>query len=214
MTIELRVLCEGPTESSFVNLVLRPHLAAFQVFPNATQLTQRGYGIVSFDTLRKGVQNEIGRLRRHQYITTMVDLYGLRNFPGNRPGERDVYRRVNEIERAMAQEFGNSQVIPYIQLHEFETLVFVDLDQLNNQYPDGSAKKAVAALKAEVGDRPPELINDGPETAPSKRLLKELPAYNKVVDGPAIAQQLGIQRLRKACPHFCQWLTRLEQLAG
>lgn len=213
MTIELKVLCEGPTESKFVSQVLHPHLAAFQVFPKAFQLTPNGYGIVSFETLKKGVQNEIGRLRHHQYITTMVDLYGLRDFPGNRPVERDVYKRVEAIESAMAQEFKNSNVIPYVQLHEFETLVFVELDQLNNQYPDGSAKKAVVALQAEVGALQPELINDGPETAPSKRLLKELPAYRKVVDGPAIAQSIGIQRLREACPHFCQWLTRLEQLA-
>lgn len=213
MTIELKVLCEGPTESNFVSLVLGPHLAAFQVFPKAAQLTPKGYGIVSFDTLRKGVQNEIGRLKGHQYVTTMVDLYGLRDFPGNRPGERDVYQRVKAIERAMAEEFKNSNVIPYVQLHEFETLVYVDLEQLNNQYPDGSAKKAVETLQAEVGALQPELINDGPETAPSKRLLKVLPAYRKVVDGPAIAQSIGIQRLRAACPHFGQWLTRLEQLA-
>jgi len=67
----------------------------------------------------------------------------------------------------------------------------------------------VAALQAEVGDLRPEFINDGPETAPSKRLLKALPAYKKVVDGPAIAQSIGIQRLRG--PHFSHWLTRLKQ---
>ncbi len=63
----------------------------------------------------------------------MVDLHGIRDFLGDQRVQRDDYKRLLEIENAMANEFSNSNVIPDIQLHEFETLVFEDLEQLNRQ---------------------------------------------------------------------------------
>lgn len=213
MTVELKILCEGPTENNFVRLVLAPHLKPLGVYPRPLPLCHGNYGVVAFETLRKAVQNEVGRLRHHQYVTTMIDLYGMRNFPGDPPDRSDAYQRVRSIEAGMATEFRNPQVIPYIQVHEFEALVFTDLKILEGQYPDGNVAKAVEQLRADVGDQAPELINDGPNTAPSKRLQRYLGEYNKVVDGPAIAGKIGLERLRRACPHFGEWLTRLESLA-
>lgn len=213
MTVELKILCEGQTESNFVRSVLAPRLKDFGVQPKGIPLRGRIYGVVAFDTLRKAVQNEVGRLKPHQYMTTMIDLYGLQNFPGDPPDPSDAYQRVKSIEAAMATEFKNPQVIPYLQVQEFEALVFTDLQILEDQYPDGNVAKAVEQLRADVGDQAPELINDGPHTAPSKRLLRYLGEYNKVLDGPAIAGKIGLERLRQACPHFGEWLTRLESLA-
>jgi len=158
--------------------------------------------VVAFDSLRKAVQNEVGRLRGHQFITTMIDLYALKEFPGDEPAQRDVYARVEKIETAMATAFKSPQVIPYLQIHEFEALVFVDLEKLEEQFPDGNARQAVVDLRREVNGIPPELIDDGPMTAPSKRLLRALASYNKVVTGPAVAEAIGVARLREACPHF------------
>ncbi|MFB4194462.1 DUF4276 family protein [Streptomyces carpaticus] len=56
----------------------------------------------------------------------------------------------------------------------------------------------------------PELTNDGPSTAPSKRIQKAYPAYRKVVDGPDAIELLGLSELRAVCPHLDQWLKRLE----
>ena len=52
-------------------------------------------------------------------------------------------------------------------------------------------------------------------TAPSKRLIQEVPAYKhlKSIAGPAIAARIGLTVLRNRCPHFNEWVTRLEQLA-
>jgi len=213
MTVELKILCEGATENTFVQMVLAPHLKPFGVYSRPLPLCHGNYGVVAFGRLRNAVQSEVGRLKPHQYVTTMIDLYGMRNFPGDPPGKSDVYQRVRSIEAAMATEFNNPQVIPYIQVHEFEALVFTDLKFLEGQYPDGNVAKAVEQLRADVGDLAPELINDGPNTAPSKRLQRYLGEYNKVVDGPAIAGKIGLARLRLACPHFDAWLSRLESLA-
>jgi hypothetical protein len=44
-------------------------------------------------------------------------------------------------------------------------------------------EKSIRNLITMVGDKNPELINDGKETAPSKRILKEIPEYDKVTAG-------------------------------
>ena len=58
----------------------------------------------------------------------------------------------------------------------------------------------------------PELIDDGPETAPSKRILEEIPEYDKVAAGVSVVGKIGLPVLRQKCAHFNGWLTKLEQL--
>jgi hypothetical protein len=166
--------------------------------------------------LYDAIKRDVGRSREHQYVTTMVDLYGLGQYPGAEkvPGEK-VLTRVGRIESRMAEALPNTRFIPYIQVHEFEAFVFVDLDVLPSQFPDGEADGAASRLQQSVGSTPPEDIDDGEHTAPSKRLIREIPAYQgmKAIAGPAIAARVGLQRLRDACPHFDQWVGRLERLA-
>lgn len=60
----------------------------------------------------------------------------------------------------------------------------------------------------------PELINDNPETAPSKRIIELIPEYecNKVSVGASIVGIIGIEWLKTTCKHFNDWLLKLEQL--
>ncbi|MGH8907498.1 MAG: DUF4276 family protein [Egibacteraceae bacterium] len=58
----------------------------------------------------------------------------------------------------------------------------------------------------------PELVDDGPKSAPSKRIIDAWPQYAKTTDGPVLAAQIGIARLRDRCPHFDAWVSRLESL--
>ena len=216
MSIELRVLCEGATEQGFVTQVLGPHLRAFDVYPQAESLARGRSGVVSFKILYEAIKRDVGRSRNHQYVTTMIDLYGLTQYPGveRQPGE-SVLDRVTRIETNMATALPNDRFIPYIQVHEFEALVFVDLDALLPQFPDGEADAVAAHLKQQVGNAAPEEINDGKLTAPSKRLIGEIPAYRymKSIAGPAIAARIGLPALRAVCPHFNAWVARLEGLA-
>lgn len=216
MSIELRVLCEGATEQGFVTQVLAPHLRAFDVFPRPEPLARGRSGTVSFKVLYDAIKRDVGRSRDHQYVTTMIDLYGLSQYPGleKELGE-SVLERVARIESGMSEALPNNRFIPYIQVHEFEALVFVDLDALPSQFPDGEADGSAARLRQQVGLTAPEEINDGNLTAPSKRLIREIPAYEhmKAIAGPAIAVKISLPNLRAACPHFNAWVTRLEQLA-
>jgi hypothetical protein len=56
--------------------------------------------------------------------------------------------------------------------------------------------------------------NDHPDTAPSKRLLREIPEYDKANSGVIVAEQIGLGKMRRRCPHFNDWLTKLERLGG
>jgi hypothetical protein len=216
-TVELTVLCEGPTERNFVRGVLGVHLASFGVFAKSQALVpnSRG-GVVPFETLRGAIKREMGRLRDHQHVTTMVDLYAIGAFPGA-PKRRDESGSecALRIEREMTAKLSSAQFHPYVQVHEFEALVFVDLDELEREFPDGDAAGAAQLLRSRIGALAPEDIDDGATTAPSKRIIGAVNAYadRKASAGPNITARIGLPRLRAACPHFDSWITRLEKLA-
>ena len=56
-------------------------------------------------------------------------------------------------------------------------------------------------------------INDSPDNAPSKRIEALMPLYRKRLMGPLAAQRIRLATIRKECPHFGDWLARLERLA-
>jgi hypothetical protein len=216
-TAELIVLCEGRTEMLFVEQVLRPHLSVYRVYARPQYLVGEHGGIVPFDKLRAAHQRLVGKMRAHQFLTTMVDLYALREFPGDerRPGEAPM-DRVARIESAMKERLPSPQFLPYVQLHEFEALVFVDLDALPPEFPGEDLAEVLRSLRTEVQTLAPEEIDDSPRTAPSKRLIRGIPGYEalKATAGAKIAGRIGLERLRQACPHFAAWLGQLEGLAG
>lgn len=53
-------------------------------------------------------------------------------------------------------------------------------------------------------------------TTPSKRIIGLFPAYKKgsSVNAHAyrIARHIGLERMRQSCPHFNEWVSKLEQL--
>ena len=60
----------------------------------------------------------------------------------------------------------------------------------------------------------PELIDDRPEQAPSRRITACIPEYSarKASAGPLVVAKIGLPRLRERCPHFDGWVSRLERL--
>jgi hypothetical protein len=86
-----------------------------------------------------------------------------------------------------------------------------DLDELKNWLdPQG-----VDRLRASLGDAwEPEDVNDGRETAPSKRIvaIDKTYEYSKSTVGPNVASSIGIPRLRDRCKHFDEWISALENL--
>lgn len=216
----LHVLCEGQTEERFVKEVLAPYLQQFNIFPKPILLltskkkNARG-GMISYSQAKRDLTILFKRHRdngsEHHVFTTMFDFYALPDdFPGatDYVGGQDVRSHLASLERKFATDIDHESFIPYIQLHEFEALLFVDITKLALEYP--KCADSINELKAQTdtyGD--PELINNSPETAPSKRIIKALEKeynYNKVQSGSAITSNIGLDSLLQKCKHFSEWI--------
>ena len=217
------VLVEGQTEERFVNECLNPYLLAKGLVLATTIVKTKR--VASGPDFKGGVarygqvRGDLGRLLRDTdacVITTLFDYYALpRGFPGmaNRP-TGDARRRAEHVEAEWATVVGDSRFVPHLVLHEFEAWVYADPSRLEPWMFDDDAKviAAIAAIAAE--HQTPEDIDEGPHTAPSKRLLDVFPAYQKALHGPLAVDAIGIERMRAVCPHFAQWLSRLEIAAA
>ena len=226
--IRLHIIAEGQTEQRFVKSILEEHLAQFRVYADCrcvlTSKDKRNSkeyrgGLSTYLKAKKDIQTWIkGDNNQDCRFTTMFDFYALpEDFPGMEQirGISDSYEKVQILENALKADINDYRFIPYIQLHEFETLIFVDPEMLEAEYFDSSA--AIERLKQDlssVKDQNPEMINDNPSTAPSKRILSVIPDYDKANIGPEIAASIGIEKLRESCQHFSSWLERLENLAN
>ena len=124
----------------------------------------------------------------------------------------DPYAKIAALERAISSDINHPRFIPYIQLHEFETFLLVNPDKLITMYPERQTH--ITKLKTEIRNINPEEINESNETAPSKRIIKHIPAYasQKAQVGPLVAEEIGLDLLREKCPHFDEWLTKLENI--
>ncbi len=213
------VSVEGFTEEKFVSAVLGPRLGQYGVYPQpvlvSTGKAKQGKkfkgGLLSYTQ----AQDDIRRLLRDSSaaaVTTMYDYYRLpEDFPGydSRPSGSGVVKAAH-IERAFAQDIGDPRFRPYLQVHEFEALLFARPEITARQFPAVSAQNALREIRASFPS--PEDINDHPQTAPSKRLLGLYPRYQKTIDGLQAAQNIGLDTLRAECPHFGEWLSWLEGL--
>jgi hypothetical protein len=136
-------------------------------------------------------------------------------FPGytDAAAKADPYDRVATLEHAFEEDVGDRRFIAYIQLHEFEALLFAQPERFDEHY--GEHEAAIASLvDLHESFSTPELIDDGENTAPSKRIGEVIPAYlrEKPIAGPIIAGAITIERIRQECGHFNEWLSRLEKL--
>ena len=207
----LAVSVEGQTEEEFVKQVLAEHLRARRVEPTPIVLGRargraRG-GNVSSDRL---VSEMAALYYSFDAVTSLVDFYGFRD-----KGDATVEDLEAQVIDGIAEQVGGAwderKVVPHVQKHEFEGLLFSDVDVFAT--PIDFPCNCVAALRA-VRDQfaTPEDINDSSQTAPSKRIAGIIPRYSKVVHGPMLAVEIGLQVIRAECPGFDAWMTRLESL--
>lgn len=221
----LHITAEGQTEEAFVNKSLKHHLAQFGVFADVRCVLTSSKRHKEFRggmTTYLKAKNDMLRWLQEEFhnndvaFTTMFDYYALpEDFPGFAEAlkQQNPYQKVATIEQALAEDINDSRFIPYIQLHEFEALLFVDPQKFEIEYfdkPDGIA--TLRSIAEDYGN--PELIDQGKETAPSKRIISIYSDYadNKPAIGSMIAHEIGVEALRKGCAHFNEWLTKLEQL--
>lgn len=205
--IRLAISVEGQTEEEFVKQFLAPHLREKGVDPIPILLGSARGRSASGNVSVEQLALEMTYLRRSfDAVTSLVDFYGFRR-KGN--------KTVDELEEALRQQLGHlwhpQKVFPYIQLHEFEGLLFSDVDAFTKLI--GISHTSIQALRnIRLQFKTPEDINDNKDTAPSKRIEKVIPRYKKTVDGPLLAMEIGLVKIRAECPRFNGWVTSLESL--
>jgi len=218
-------LVEGSTERAMVEHVFAPALEVKGIYLYPRVVGKPGHkGGNKFAT----VLRELKALLRQEpgsVVTMFFDYYGL---PGDWPSLEDARGRNPEhipgilesaIAEAVAQEVGDDfnprRFIPYIQMHEVESLLFAGPAEMAEVFQQPDLESSFSGIVASCGGC--ECINDGPQTAPSKRIQNLYPSYKKgrSVNAHAyrIAQHIGINRIREKCPHFNEWISRLEQIA-
>jgi len=215
---KIHILVEGQTEENFVNKILSPYFNPKSIYLTPTIITTkkvlRGANHKGGVTSYQQVKNDLIPLLSDSsvnIVTTMIDYYALpNNFPGySLKPKGSPYKRVEFLEDQFSKDIFNKKFIPYLQLHEFEALIFANYGNLVNAFP-GKKDELEKIELINKQFQSPEEINENPNTAPSKRLEKIYGNYQKVLHSQLVLMDSNITDLRRRCSHFDNWLTKLE----
>ncbi|WP_038493799.1 DUF4276 family protein [Collimonas arenae] len=222
MTKRVLVLVEGQTEERFVKDVLAPAFWRHELYIEPTVLMTKR--VKDGPNFRGGVtnfikfKNDVNRLLNDAgdaLVTTFLDYYALpADFPGmmTRGQNATGSQCVLHVEAELHKHFGSANnFLPFLALHEFEALLFSDADILPRVMNSSNKQAEFSAIRNSFDN--PEEINNRPETAPSKRILRLFPGYRKTLHGPITATRIGLKSICEACPHFSAWVDKLEDFA-
>ncbi|MFN8077698.1 MAG: DUF4276 family protein [Kineosporiaceae bacterium] len=215
---QLALLVEGQTEETLVRQVLGPYLqdeVGFSwvqpiVIPtrrSGTGPAARG-GVGSWPAVEKALRRLL--TPAHHTVSTLIDYYAL---PLDAPGmstrpAADARARVRHVEEAIGAQLRDERLVPHVVLHEIETWVLASLDHSGAHLPANAVRQLQDAVAA-AGE--PELVNDDPNSAPSKRILRASPTYGKIQGAAAIIGAAGFPHVLATCPHTRDWVDRLRR---
>jgi len=209
---KILVLVEGQTEEQFIKNVLLDYFLQRKIWLVPVIIETKEIksgpnfkgGINSYRKIKEDLEKLLGDSSAI-VVTTMIDYYGLpKDFPTfTRTGT--CYQKVKAAEDAFVAEVNNQKFIPYLQLHEFEGILFSAPTAISDTM-DTSGRSRSELEKIRNSVTSPEEINEGVETHPSKRIQRLFPNYNKPLHGTLISTRIGVIQLMDDCPHFKQWI--------
>jgi hypothetical protein len=210
-------LVEGQTEEAIVNNVIGPYLSSEDLYVSPKILeTKRPAGgpackggVSRWAKILREIQKLLGDTSATM-VTTLIDYY---RFPDDAPGMADrpigtPYARVEHVERALTDAVGSRRFLPYLALHEIEAWVLADCSRLADLLGNSSGAARLAQVVA--AESSPKMVNDGADTAPSKRIKSIYPKYGKTLYGPLVIADIGLEEIRRQCPHTDRWLSTIE----
>lgn len=214
----LIIVVEGDTEKEFIDNVLSPYLYGKGLQSvSCFKIKHTKGGLTKYRHLKTDLLNCV--YESNLVVSTLIDFYALPNdFPEYNEATEiaDKAERLTFLENAIVEDIESEKdeyfpnLIPYIQLHEFEALVFSSIDGISSLFGDDEANFAEIERIIDTHSNP-EDINDNSKTAPSKRLLELIKGYHKVVDGVMIIEEIGIETVLKKCTRFNNWVETLIQ---
>lgn len=209
----LYIVVEGQTEQEFVNSLIAPYLQEFEIYsvtPVLIRTSRSGRGsMVNYQHLYNTIKMLLASSKADFVVTTLIDFFRLPNDMPNYAESMaitDKTQCVEALENAIDESIGDSRFFSYIQLHEFEALLFSSNKGFEFYFSEEYANKTAQIISSYDN---PEDINSSPEGAPSKRLLAIKPNYNKVLEGNLIALEIGINAIIEKCPRFAEWMNNI-----
>ena len=204
---------EGQTEEEFVRSVIANHLRPFGVEPTPILIgrarSASGGGNVSAQRLASDMANLYWNF---DSVTSLVDFYGFQGKEDRTVGELEQHVHW-EVRANIHYGWDERRVVPYIQKHEFEGLLFSNVRAF--EAVTSVSERDIMQLSEIRSLFPtPEEINCNPNTAPSKRIAQVIKSYQKRLHGPVVADEIGLAVIRGQCPRFDNWIKRLESLCG
>jgi len=215
----LIIIVEGQTEENFVNISLRNYFGTKGIYDiSAIKIqTSKGNkgGFVSYAHLK----NDLQKILREPnvIVTTFLDFFRI---PTSVPNYHDMDKypnvddKIDTLIKGMKNDINDHRFVAYIQKFEFEALLFSSNEGFEKLYQNSKISEATATIINKYDN--PEEINNHPETAPSKRIIKILAEqgerYDKVTEGNLMAEVIGFEKIMNKCPRFRSWIQLLEFL--
>lgn len=213
------LICEGPTEQAFVNTNLQVYFISKNIYIQSPLIKASRGGIVKWNKLKEQIEIHL-KAEPNAYVTTFIDYYGMYDkfhFPQWNESQQivDLNKRMDALELGMQNDIDinlRHRFIPYLQLHEFEGLLFNDINIIKAQIPKEDIVGLPELEKTFADYDNPEMINSNRTTSPSHRLMRIIKGYNKVVYGDILSEAIGLLRIRQKSPRFNSWITKLESI--
>lgn len=207
------VICEGETEEEFCKTLLSVYLQKYCKIRIEVRLLG---GNCNWQRIKDMAEKAL-KQQKNALVTTFFDYYGVKTkkFPNwiETVGinKANVRERIEILENGMLEEIDSNlryRFIPYIQLHEFEALLFNNIEVFDNNFKRSEFNRAnLLDVLNEFPD--PELINQKIETSPSHRLIEIIPSYNKILYGNMLVEIIGIEQIKQKNKHFNDWIEQL-----
>lgn len=235
MSRRILAVVEGQTEFSLLSAIVSTHLGYRNISFNPKVVGRPGHkgGVYrAFETVVKEITS-LFRQEPTAVVTTFFDFYAL---PQDWPGVKSALiakacgKATSCIAKIVEEEWMQSvkqntqdfdrevKFIPYIQMYELESLLFTSPKDMAETFLNKNLEETFRNIVKECGGC--EEINNRPQFAPSKRIEAVYPGYKKGRDrnktesrrphAPIIAERIGLDAIRAACPHFNEWVTKLE----
>ncbi|BAS67143.1 DUF4276 family protein [Bathymodiolus septemdierum thioautotrophic gill symbiont] len=193
--VRLLISAEGHSEYKFIKESVDPYLAGLNIFVEIQNMK----GNVGVDRVNSKLNKLI---YNYDYVTTLYDFYGFK-----KKSQEETKQSLESRIKQGIKQAQQHKIIPYIQMYEFEALLFSDAEIMANGLD--TSQNWIDSI---VNDFPNlETINNSKETAPSKRIGKNA-KYIKTQHAPKILQEIGLLKIREKCQGFNAWLTQLEKL--
>lgn len=220
------IIVEGQTEEQFFKKTLQQYYIKsdgsyqhfFQVVAmpskrNAYAKIHKG-GSINYENCVVNIKRFLRETSHCQLVLLVFDYYGIHKSFKEKLDQSQITLedKIIAIQERLEKDINHPKFKFRLQVHEFEALLFSDILVVSRHFPNIADSLSVLKEILNKFNNNPELINDHPKTAPSKRLMQLFPNFKKTSDGLQIMNKIPINLVREKCTYFHQLCLLIDKL--